>query len=640
MENKPTEKETFFQELFDLDEPDHSTSDVANLLYTLRASRPSLSRPSQNIRRLTHNSRQIRLFGRTVSAPIKSTTLPKASPAEPLHDKVKDSHTGRTASTISDGPTDGQSGLSNPEDCLQYQSSIVVVNELYPVECIQFQMLVNPDQRLYQVQGRQEKSAPEQDRSIESSSTKSLPLKPEKSANNQPNETPTRTEPSEKSSIDQPSDEVYICRSSSNPPTQLPPELGDRAPDALDKAIEETLAVKDLPLDDEDDESPRSSMVIEISDDNDDSENEVEATKPLKAPSEKSWQAKFSCMSKHTNKNKTTNPNARTIEILQQMASYYDRTQDHWRTLAYRKAISALQTQPQKITTKEAALSIPNIGSRLASKIEEIALSNRLRRLENTNLDARDIAFQLFLSIYGVGPTQASQWIDQGHRTLQDLRTKVSLTKNQKIGIDHIEDFAARIPRQEVEQHGQLVRDAIQHVDPSIEVTIGGSYRRGAASSGDVDFILMKPDAGIEVLRTVILDTVIPRLFASNYLQASLAATTSRSSSGSKWHRCASLPGPANKRQMWRRIDFLFVPYEEMGAALIYFTGNDIFNRSIRLLASKKGFRLNQRGLWRDVIRGRNRERVTQGSLVEGRSERRIFEILEVPWRPPEHRIC
>lgn len=111
MENKPTEKETFFQELFDLDEPDHSTSDVANLLYTLRASRPSLSRPSQNIRRLTHNSRQIRLFGRTVSAPIKSTTLPKASPAEPLHDKVKDSHTGRTASTISDGPTDGQSGL-------------------------------------------------------------------------------------------------------------------------------------------------------------------------------------------------------------------------------------------------------------------------------------------------------------------------------------------------------------------------------------------------------------------------------------------------------------------------------------------------------------------------------------------------
>ncbi|KAL8931878.1 MAG: hypothetical protein Q9211_006673, partial [Gyalolechia sp. 1 TL-2023] len=187
-----------------------------------------------------------------------------------------------------------------------------------------------------------------------------------------------------------------------------------------------------------------------------------------------------------------------------------------------------------------------------------------------------------------------------------------------------------------------IVRDAIRHVDPAVEVTIGGSYRRGAADCGDVDFILTKPDAGIEVLRTVILDAVIPRLFASGYLRASLAAPTSRSSSGSKWHGCACLPGAsaAGTRKPWRRIDFLFVPYEELGAALIYFTGNDIFNRSIRLLASKKGFRLNQRGLWRDVIRGRNRERITQGSLVEGRSERRIFEILGVPWRPPGHRIC
>lgn len=150
-----------------------------------------------------------------------------------------------------------------------------------------------------------------------------------------------------------------------------------------------------------------------------------------------------------------------------------------------------------------------------------------------------------------------------------------------------------------------------------------------------MDFIITKPNAPIETLRTLVLDSVIPRLFAANYLKASLAVTSR--TSGSKWHGCACLPGPS---QVWRRIDFLFVPYEELGAALIYFTGNDIFNRSIRLLASKKGYRLNQRGLWRDVMRGKGRERITQGSLVEGRNERRIFEILEVPWRPPNHRIC
>lgn len=60
----------------------------------------------------------------------------------------------------------------------------------------------------------------------------------------------------------------------------------------------------------------------------------------------------------------------------------------------------------------------------------------------------------------------------------------------------------------------------------------------------------------------------------------------------------------------------------------------------MRLLASTKGMRLNQRGLYKDVIRGKGREKVTEGSLVEGRSERRIFEILEVPWREAHERNC
>jgi len=40
-----------------------------------------------------------------------------------------------------------------------------------------------------------------------------------------------------------------------------------------------------------------------------------------------------------------------------------------------------------------------------------------------------------------------------------------------------------------------------------------------------------------------------------------------------------------------------------MGVALLYFTGNDIFNRSMRLLTSKKGMRLNQHTLFKDVMR-------------------------------------
>jgi DNA polymerase IV len=83
----------------------------------------------------------------------------------------------------------------------------------------------------------------------------------------------------------------------------------------------------------------------------------------------------------------------------------------------------------------------------------------------------------------------------------------------------------------------------------------------------------------------------------------------------------------------------LFVPGAEFGAAMIYFTGNDIFNRSMRLLARKKGMCLNQRGLFKDVMRN-GQVKLNPGRLIEGRDERRIFEVLGVPWRPPEQRIC
>lgn len=387
------------------------------------------------------------------------------------------------------------------------------------------------------------------------------------------------------------------------------------------------------PMDDDEDDVNQSMLSIDS--DHEGSDTEAKRVNPPSQRSlDKAWQEKFSCMQKHDGVNKPTNPNARTIEVLQQMADYYDRLKDHWRLTAYRKAIAALRKEEHKITTKKEAFAIPFVGERLALKIEEIAWTSRLRRLDNTHAEPNDEVLQKFLNVYGVGYSQASKWISQGHRTFDDLRHHANLTSNQKVGLDHYDDFLARIPRAEIEMHGKLIREAVHEVDKDIQVTIGGSYRRGAADSGDVDFIISKPDAPIHCLRTLILATVIPKLFARGYLKVSLATTSKED--GTKWHGASCLPGST----VWRRIDFLLVPWDELGAAMIYFTGNDIFNRSIRLLASKKGMRLNQRGLWRDVIRGPNRERVTQGTLVEGKSEKKIFQILGVPWRPPEHRIC
>lgn len=343
------------------------------------------------------------------------------------------------------------------------------------------------------------------------------------------------------------------------------------------------------------------------------------------------------------------NPNARTIAVLQQMLSYYEQTNNHWRLRAYRNAINTLSRTQALITTAEEAEELRYFGKSLAQKLEEIVNTNTLRRLAYVQNDPTSKILVLFLGIYGVGKTTADKWIAKGFRTLEDLIQRADLNPNQRIGIDHYEDLNTRIPRTEVKKIGDFVRAEAYRIDGDVNLLIGGSYRRGADSSGDVDFIITKPGTTSSDDLAPFLEKLVGNLTKTGFLTAELAAHDfGRDDGGSKWHGCCVLPPDANRggssnldRPLWRRIDFLLVPETEYGAALIYFTGNDIFNRSIRLLASKKGMRLNQRGLYKDVLRTTyGRQKVTTGELIEGKEERRIFDILQVQWREPEERWC
>ena len=94
-----------------------------------------------------------------------------------------------------------------------------------------------------------------------------------------------------------------------------------------------------------------------------------------------------------------SNPNGVAIEILEEMANYYTRIADLWRPIAYRRVMGTLKGQTKKITSFEEAVQLPFIGKRIAKKIEEIALTNRLRRLENVRLEPDDLVLQMFLEI-------------------------------------------------------------------------------------------------------------------------------------------------------------------------------------------------------------------------------------------------
>ncbi|USP74488.1 uncharacterized protein yc1106_01762 [Curvularia clavata] len=425
------------------------------------------------------------------------------------------------------------------------------------------------------------------------------------------------------------------------------PKPVDQFGDTLSQAIQEAKALMHLPLDEEEEvESVRESDV--------DAENSGTDEEPLDMGPERLRKlgivskasalrdkkslsmSNFQCMNPNPSGHTSQNPNARTIQILDEMCRHYEQMQDQWRTLSYRKCIATLKQQTVKITTAEQAAKLRFVGPRLATKIEEIVITDRLRRLESTRDDHLDVALRLFLGVYGAGLMQAHKWVQAGYRTLEDLKTKAKLTESQKIGVEHYDDFNARIPRAEVEAHGAIVNAALKQIDPQFSATIMGSYRRGAKDSGDIDMIFSRPNTSLATMRTTIFDVLIPHLYKTGILKASLTMSRSNDSSGSKWHGASCLPTST----VWRRIDFLLVPEQEMGAALLYFTGSDIFNRSMRLLARKKGMCLNQKGLYKDVKRGKHAGKLNQGVLVESRSEKRIFEILGVPWREPEERNC
>ena len=518
----------------------------------------------------------------------------------------------------------------------RFPEHVIVVSENYPAECISFRTLLNARQFQYKVKG--DKTAPTT-RPTSSSSDSSLLLKPAGT-------NVTARKPQTPSAQRSPS--PAVSSGSGNDSPEPPPDargssLMKKGPsiestEEFDAAIRQARDLQDVPLDNDDEPISRPSSSDGPG--TDDEEQPMGITFLNKKMTKlQQFQDKFQCMQKHTGSN-TETPNAASIAVLQQMANYYDQTGDQWRVRAYRKAMATLRNHPTKVTTYEEALALPQIGERLARKIEEIACTNRLRRLDNARAEPSDQVLRTFMKVYGVGYSLASKWVDAGYTTLDQLVEKADLTPNQKIGIDHYEDFNSRIPRSEVEQHGNIVKKILQKIDPAFEVIIGGSYRRGSKTSSDIDCIITRPDTGGAHIRQVVLDQLLSKLFSKKFLVAELAATSR--DDGSKWHGASQLPASRSgtNKSPWRRIDLLLVPSAELGAALIYFTGNDIFNRSMRLLAGTKGMRLNQRGLYENDIRGKGREKLSEGTLVEGKDEKKIFEILGVPWRPPEHRIC
>ncbi|KAJ6578743.1 DNA polymerase lambda [Mycena vulgaris] len=350
----------------------------------------------------------------------------------------------------------------------------------------------------------------------------------------------------------------------------------------------------------------------------------------------------FTCDNKEIHLQRKNGPNefiCKKLEALMELHKAKPGAEDRWRAFTYSKALRALRNYHKRITSISEARRIRGIGNKTALKIMEIIETGDLRRIgyENTvDVQVRKI----FQGIYGVGQATAFMWYAAGCRSLDDLRAGkggVTLTDAQKIGIQFYDDINDRMPREEAKALFELIKPIALSIDPKLEIQIMGSYRRGKADCGDIDIMITRrPDDG--KTHAGILHYLLKELHERKIITEDLALPENPFDEEAIYRGLCHLPKFGSRR---RRIDFLTIPYTSRGAALLYYTGDDIFNRAMRLKANKLGYSLNQKGLFAGVVRDpRNRTiKLNTGNLVASETEEEIFKILSVPFQQPHERV-
>ena len=255
---------------------------------------------------------------------------------------------------------------------------------------------------------------------------------------------------------------------------------------------------------------------------------------------------------------------------------------------AYQAAIETIQGISGPITKPEDTKGLEGIGSKIQLKIQEIITTGSLRAAAEAKRDLPIEAFQRFLGVHGIGPVKAKELIDSGITTMEGLREASEtnsklLTAAQKLGLKYYEDALQRIPRAEMVEHENTILPGLSE---EFTGTVVGSYRRGAASSGDIDVLLTLPDTMSKKDQGALFLQMIELFKEVDYIVDTL------SSGPTKFLGYCQIEG-----KPVRRLDLLMIPKAEYACAILYFTGSQQFNVAFRSYALTKGYTLNEHRL-------------------------------------------
>ena len=289
---------------------------------------------------------------------------------------------------------------------------------------------------------------------------------------------------------------------------------------------------------------------------------------------------------------------------------------------AYTKAIKEIERLPAVHSIADVK-DLPGVGAKIAAKVAEVLDTGHLLEAEEAKEDYSLEAYNALQDVHGIGPAKARDLITKhGIKTIDALRSAAAtnvelLTHAQTVGLKFLDDLKKRIPRAEMEKHEAYVR---RQLPKEFEMVVVGSYRRGLPTSGDFD-VMITSRSLTELVAASHFQQFIDLLVDEGYIRGEFARGEH------KFMGVCRLP----RHQTHRHVDLLLCKPEEYWYTILYFTGSDVFNVSMRRHALSKGYSLSEHGL----------KRVRDGVSVPPamNSEKDIFDFLGLTYVEPTSRI-
>jgi DNA polymerase (family 10) len=312
--------------------------------------------------------------------------------------------------------------------------------------------------------------------------------------------------------------------------------------------------------------------------------------------------------------------NAELGRCFRDIAAYLEMEDVPFKPRAYEKAAQAIESydRPLHEVYREGGVKalcrIPGIGKSVADKLEELIGTGRCK-LHEEYRHRIPVDLAALTSLEGVGPKAVKVLYQRlGVRTLEHLEAAARAGKiralphfgersEQKIlkALAFVQTSGTRALLAVVEPVVDALAQTLRRVPGVGRVEIAGSIRRRRETAGDADLLAIarKPRA---VIATFAQLPQVARVLGQGDTKASI------------------------KIGDGLQVDLRVVPEESFGAALMYFTGSKAHNVALRQIALKKGWKLNEYGLFRGTRR------------IAGRTEEEIYERLGLAFIAPELR--